>query len=957
MGRWALIKSVLATSPVDPAPTFDVGPDEIDPALFGMASWASVTAPEARISRREAIQVPAVKRGRDLICGTLGSLPLDVYDAGNQFAGSPVSNLVTQPETSRPRSVTMTRTIEDMLFEGVAWWKVLKFNWTGYPEKVVRLNPRSVTLATEGIVWTRSDGSVQGESTEYVPDSNIIRIESPNDALLDAGARAIRTALRLDIAARSRAESPMPAGYFRPKEGADPVSDDDVVELLDNWNTARQTRSIAYVPAALEFVPVQSTARDDQLAEGRQHAVLEIARTMGVDPEDLGVSTTSRTYQNAESRRQDLINQTLAAYVVAIQDRLSMPDVTPRGYNVRFNFDAFLRSDSATRFKAYIDALATGALTKPEIRELEDRPALSAAELAPPMPAPAPLEASMPGPAVTFDTAPAVIALDAVHQMSFQADLTSRTITGLAVPFGRPARSGGRMWQFSRGSLTWGDPGRVKLLIGHDFSQAVGRAVELTETDAGLMATFKVARGEAGDRALILAEDRVLDGLSVGIGQGGTYDERDGINFATAAPLIEISLTPQPAFDDARLTAVTATADETRGSTMPGTETAPVVAPADTGPTFDTGAISKAITDGFAALPSFGPREVTPTGDGASFSSVNEAVPYRFDGGRGKVDFSSDLIAHLRNGDGEAGQRIAAFMAEMGPRFNVTQSGVSTLNPNRQRPDLYVDQRDYDYPMWDALNKGTLSDNTPFVLPKFSASSGLVADHVEGTEPTAGAFATTSQTITPSPLSGKVIINREVWDQGGNPQVSGLIWRQMVRAWYEGLEAYIQAQLVANAASITDITVTTASADAALEGSLTSQLAPLQYVRGGFRMRDFFLQVDLYKALVAAKDTAGRRLFPSLAPHNSIGQSEPYWAAININGLVARPAWATAATSVNPGSSWLIDRNDASIWASAPQRITMDNIAVATVQLGIWGYKAFAITDFTGLREVIYDPV
>jgi hypothetical protein len=200
-----------------------------------------------------------------------------------------------------------------------------------------------------------------------------------------------------------------------------------------------------------------------------------------------------------------------------------------------------------------------------------------------------------------------------------------------------------------------------------------------------------------------------------------------------------------------------------------------------------------------------------------------------------------------------------------------------------------------------------------------------------------------------------VKIAREAWDQGGNPQMSGLIWNQMIRAWYEALEAASVAMLEALAP--TTLTVTTAAADAVLEASLTSQLAPLQYVRGGFRMRDFFIQVDLYKALVAAKDGNGRKLFPFLGATNATGTVSEFFSALLIGGLVGRPAWALAATSANSANSFLFDRGDVSGWATAPNRLTFDNIEVANVYIGIWGYKALANTDLTGVRKVAYDPV
>lgn len=371
------------------------------------------------------------------------------------------------------------------------------------------------------------------------------------------------------------------------------------------------------------------------------------------------------------------------------------------------------------------------------------------------------------------------------------------------------------------------------------------------------------------------------------------------------------------------------------------------------GPSFASD-LAQAFVAAHAAAMAGGPRPVVlGNPQGYQPLQVNEPAPYRFDGYRAEHVFSTDLKASFE-GDAEAAARVDKFMELAGPQFNVTQSGVGSLNPNVNRPDLYVDQREFEYPIWTSINKGGLTDNTPFVLPKFSSSSGLVTDHVEGTEPTGGAFATTSQTITPSPLSGKVVLNREVWDQGGNPQLDSILWRQITRAYFEGLEA--AAVTFINTLAPTTITITTAAADAALEASLTSQLVPLQYIRGGNRFRDFKVQVDLMKALVAAKDTAGRKLFPVIGPQNATGTTSAFFASVNIGGLIGEPAWALAASGVVTANSYLYDRGDLSGWATAPRKLTMDNIAVATVSIGVWGYKALACTDLTGLRFVAFDP-
>jgi HK97 family phage portal protein len=154
-----------------------------------------------------------------------------------------------------------------------------------------------------------------------------------------------------------------------------PREDDSTIQgLLDKWEAARLRRVWGYVGAAWDIHTLQFNAEQIQLSEQRQHAVLEIARAAGVDPEDLGVSTTSRTYQNAEQRRLDLVDFTLAHYMSAVEQRLSMRDVLPRGYEAKVNLDGFLRSDTKTRYEAHKIALDSGFETIPEVRELEDRP-------------------------------------------------------------------------------------------------------------------------------------------------------------------------------------------------------------------------------------------------------------------------------------------------------------------------------------------------------------------------------------------------------------------------------------------------------------------------------------------------------------------------------------------------------------------------------------------------------
>lgn len=364
------LRSGAPTMDAESAEAFAVDAESFPPQVTGLESYAAITAAPPRVSRREAIQVPAVKRSRDLVAGSLGTLPLTTIKS--DLSEEPASWL-QQPERSVPRSVTMTRLVEDMFFEKVAWWRITESGYNDFPLYVKRLKPSQVTVDED-----RGKVYVDGK---HVPDGELIRFDSPNDALLVAGARAIRQCLLLDAAAQRYADGAPPGDYFTPAEGVDPYGSADELrnELLDPWASARRTRSTGYIPAAVQYHAASFNPEQLELADQRQHAVLEIARVAGVDPEELGVSTTSRTYANQFDRRKAFLDFTLGAYRAAIEDRLSMNDVTPRGTVVRFDLDGFLRSSAKERFEAYKLGLEVGAIAEDEIRPSEGKPQIAAA--------------------------------------------------------------------------------------------------------------------------------------------------------------------------------------------------------------------------------------------------------------------------------------------------------------------------------------------------------------------------------------------------------------------------------------------------------------------------------------------------------------------------------------------------------------------------------------------------
>ena len=133
-----------------------------------------------------------------------------------------------------------------------------------------------------------------------------------------------------------------------------------------------------------------------------------------------------------------------------------------------------------------------------------------------------------------------------------------REITGIAVPYGVAATvADGTSVIFEAGSLPI-DGKAPRLYMNHDATNAIGIVTERVDTPEGMMFTAKISKTQAGDEALILAMDGVLDSVSVGVNPIKYTTAKDGTVTVTAADWIELSLVPVPAFAGAIITDIAA---------------------------------------------------------------------------------------------------------------------------------------------------------------------------------------------------------------------------------------------------------------------------------------------------------------------------------------------------------------------------------------------------------------
>jgi HK97 family phage portal protein len=339
------------------------------PQVMGENLPSIYNALTLRVSRKEAMSVPAVARARNLICGTVASIPLEYY---NKRTGEVMAapRWINQLAKNQPSFVTLTWCVDSLLFYGVAYLRVTeRYAEDGRPAAFEWIANSRVTFTTdlEGIMVT-----------QYYVDANpinmndIVTIQGFDEGVLERAGQTIRAAIDVNKAAAIAAATPMASGILK-NSGAD-LPPAEVSGLLAAWKRSRQNNSTAYLTSSLDFQPVQFAPKDMMYNEAVQNLATEVARAMNVPAYYLSADqNTTMTYANVQQERKQFFALSIEPYIQAIQTRLSMDDISTAGHEVRFAvFDTFLKEDPLVELQVVEKLLTLGMVTPEQAMEMTD---------------------------------------------------------------------------------------------------------------------------------------------------------------------------------------------------------------------------------------------------------------------------------------------------------------------------------------------------------------------------------------------------------------------------------------------------------------------------------------------------------------------------------------------------------------------------------------------------------
>jgi HK97 family phage portal protein len=341
-------------------------PVQITDSVYNILGGATNT------TRQLAMSVPSVARARNIICGTIGSLPLTTF---NRITGQYVDphRVINQPDPRVAGFVIYNWLAEDIWLYGVGYGQVLEMYSStdgGRVRAWTRVSPERVTVDTDFRNTVIESYKVDGMAVPLTGVGSIIRFDGPDEGLLHRAGKTISAAVFLENAAVNYAKEPAPSMIL--KSNGTNLTAERVSSLLSAWRTARQTRSTAFLNADVDLKEFGYDPKSLQLAEARQYVALELARACGIPAYFLSAETTSMTYSNAVSERRSLVDFSLRPILKAIEERLSLPDFVPNPVMTRFALDDFLRGNALERAQVYEILNRIGAMSVEQIQREED---------------------------------------------------------------------------------------------------------------------------------------------------------------------------------------------------------------------------------------------------------------------------------------------------------------------------------------------------------------------------------------------------------------------------------------------------------------------------------------------------------------------------------------------------------------------------------------------------------
>jgi hypothetical protein len=425
----------------------------------------------------------------------------------------------------------------------------------------------------------------------------------------------------------------------------------------------------------------------------------------------------------------------------------------------------------------------------------------------------------------------------------------------------------------------------------------------------GIYATFKLSRSSGGNDALVMAQEGLVSGLSIGAEIISSQPSRDGYTVVTAAKLKEVSLVTEAAFKSAEVLEIAA--EE--------------VIPAEETPTTESETVVEETT----------PVEATPSVEAAAVEAARPTVQaMMYTTPRIEVTKRNYLENTLKAnlfGDEDSRQWLRAA-------DNDQTTGAGFI-PTPQSTQLLNFLSNADRPMIDSITRGSMPEfGKTFELPKITEVP-LVDQIDENGAVTESQLEASYITVTKKSFKGRAITTLELLTNSTPAFLDELV-TQMEFAYAKDTEQYVTTAI--QGAGTLNATAQDNTASGLLS-YVASAAAAVYSASIGFA-RNIIVTPEQWANIMSYNDS-GRPIYIAANPQNAGGSLSPQSLRGTVAGLdlrVSRYMQGSGGVGTADYSMAVINPEAYTWYESARQQLRTNINSDGTVDILLFGQGALA---------------
>ena len=514
------------------------------------------------------------------------------------------------------------------------------------------------------------------------------------------------------------------------------------------------------------------------------------------------------------------------------------------------------------------------------------------------------------------------------------ADTERRIVSGLVAPYDEIGYTSAGPVRFERGSIAIPDASKIKLLSQHQQDKPVGRAISFSDSTEGIYGSFKLSSSTRGQDALVLAQENLVSGLSVGVDVTASKPMGDYL-LVTAAVLKEVSLVESAAFSSASVTDIAAA----RAELIAATSTKEKVTTINT--TIVETETETESEEAVTTAPENTPEEtpVEASSEAAPVEAARKIIrPSALDSQRVRTPIIS-MPTYTEH-------KIKAALGSEDSRLYVTAADDSfTTNPGfnpTQYLNEFVTNTRFGTPAIDACSQGVLPNsgmtiNVPSLVTSDGGGTGVAP--VVTVEAEAGAVQNTGMetaylTGTVSKYAGMNTYSVELLERS-DPNFYAELTTQLENAYLKTIDTAVLTAMIAAGQQ----GATQAASSAGIIG-YASDAAAKVYQATGYFAQNYVANPSQWQLLMGATDTTGRPIYSASQPMNAAGLTQPGSIRGNVLGLDLYVDKNFSATTTIDDSALILAPEAFTVYRSAQNFMSVNVVGSLQVQVAIYGYMA-----------------